>query len=94
MMIVPLPGRDAAGRVATPDGRPRGCRKVRKILDGTESACRRNQARWFTLLRQVAIQHEPFALGLLAMPHASRRPDGASLSRKPLRLLLNANQSP
>ena len=31
----PLPGRDAAGRVAAPDGGPRGCRKVRKNLDGT-----------------------------------------------------------
>lgn len=36
MGVPPLPGRDAARRVAVPDGGPRGCRKVRKNLDGTE----------------------------------------------------------
>lgn len=37
MMIAPLPGRNAVGRVATPEGGPRDYRKVRKILDGNSA---------------------------------------------------------
>ena len=36
MGLPPLPGRDAAGGVAARGG-PRGCRKVRKTLDGTDA---------------------------------------------------------
>ena len=35
MGLEAVPGRDAAGGVAAPDGGPRGCRKVRKNLDST-----------------------------------------------------------
>lgn len=37
MGLEAVPGRDAAGGVAAPDGGPRGCRKVRKNLDTTAS---------------------------------------------------------
>lgn len=33
-----LLGRDAVGRVAAPEGGTGGCRKVRKIIDGTMDA--------------------------------------------------------
>lgn len=36
--VAPLLGRNAAGRVAAPEGGPGDCRKVRKILNGTVDA--------------------------------------------------------
>lgn len=45
MGVPPLPGRDAARRVAVPDGGPRGCRKVRKNLDGTLAGSRKSDLR-------------------------------------------------
>lgn len=96
MMIAPLPGRNAVGRVATPEGGPRDYRKVHKILDGTKTGFTgtiRCVGSRFPARSQF--KHEPFALGLLGhVPRVVKAKWYVPLSEANTPLLLDLSHSP
>ena len=53
--LSPLLGRDAAGRVAMPEDGPRGCRKVRKNLDGTRRMARTGRNAKEIMVPKIAV---------------------------------------